>query len=183
MVVSYPSGHCCATYAMCVLASCAGNMEELSTKGVLGVLTTVPNNSSLGENFRLGSMQVFNANTAVFKCSGHVLGSKSHVILLYSSSPRPGAQICFKMCNKILFVPSTRLFIHGEYADMICDLHPHDLQKAFTGSQSKWVPPSDMKTSDAMKLWNIHSSVAMVVFELPAVLNACTHICCENTSR
>ena len=120
-----------------MLASCAGNMEELSARGVLRVLTTVPNNSSLGENFRLGSMQVFNANTAAFKCSGHVFGSESHVILSYSSSPRPGAQSRFKTCNKILFVPLTRPFIHGEYADTICDLHPYDLQKAFTGSQSK----------------------------------------------
>ena len=147
------------------------------------MLTTIPNNNSFGENFRLRSMQVFSASTALSKCSGHDFGRESQSILSYLSSPRPGAQSRFKTYSNILFVPLTRPFIQGEYADMMCGLHPHNSQKAHTASELKWVPLSDIKTSEAKKSQNIHSSVVMVVFELPAVLNACTHMCCENTSR
>ena len=81
-----------------------------------GVLTTRPNNNSLGENLRVGSSCEFMILTASSRWSGQFIGVLLVFRVLPSSSHRFWVHSCLSMCNRILLVPSTRPLIHGGYA-------------------------------------------------------------------
>src|ERR1700678_481721 len=100
---------------MCVLMSAGPNSEELASIGVDFVLTTRPSRISFGRNLRAGRIRQLSIRMASSKWSGQVLGRSFQSIICHPSSPTLGAHKRASTYSKILLVPSTRPFIHGEY--------------------------------------------------------------------
>lgn len=115
-ISAYPSSRCCTTYAICTATSSVVIGSEARDTSVFGVFTTRPSSSSLGENLRAGSSLVLIVRIASSRCSGQFRGMLSVFVSLYSSSPKSGAHSHLRTFNRILFVPSTKPLIQGEYA-------------------------------------------------------------------
>ena len=95
----------------------SGVGEDVVLSSAAGfVLTIIPSNSSFGEYFKLGSIQLLMHLMVASRWSGQLLGMSFST---YSSSPKSGAHILFSCFRSMPLVPSNRLLTHGEYAGQV----------------------------------------------------------------
>src|ERR1700733_8227569 len=87
-----------------MLTEASVSSAALISTGVADVLTTIPKQSSSGENFNAGSIRRLSCSIVVSKWSGQLLGkSLKDVINFQPSSPRSGAQMLLTLIGRLGF--------------------------------------------------------------------------------
>src|ERR1700733_14690640 len=100
-----------------MLTEASVSSAALISTGVADVLTTIPKQSSSGENFNAGRIRRLSCSITASKGSGQLLGKSSKdVINFQPSSPRSGAQSRLRRDRSLPLVPSRRPLTQGEYA-------------------------------------------------------------------